>query len=62
MLSVEDDGRGIDAEDRRKPRSFGLKGLRERAHYLGGTAEVESIPGSGTRVRVRIPTPKAEAA
>ena len=62
VLSVEDDGRGIDDEDRRKPRSFGLKGLRERAHYLGGTAAVESSPDGGTRVRVCIPTPKAEAA
>ena len=62
VLSVEDDGRGIDDEDRRKPRSFGLKGLRERAHYLGGTAAVESSQDGGTRVRVCIPTPKAEAA
>ena len=58
LLAVEDDGRGISSEDRRKPRSFGLKGLRERAHYLGGTVEVLSSSGGGTRVAVRVPALK----
>lgn len=62
VLSVEDDGHGIDEADRRKPRSFGLKGLRERAHYLGGTALVERIPEGGTRVLVRIPLAAAQIA
>jgi PAS domain S-box-containing protein len=55
ILRVEDDGRGITEEDRRKTRSFGLKGLRERAHYLGGSAEVVPAPSGGTRVSVRVP-------
>jgi len=55
VLRVEDDGRGITDEDRRKTRSFGLKGLRERAHYLGGTAEIAPAPQGGTRVSVRVP-------
>ena len=61
LLAVEDDGRGISSEDRRKPRSFGLKGLRERAHYLGGTAEVVSPSSGGTRVAVRVPALRAAA-
>jgi hypothetical protein len=35
----------------------GLGNLRERAESLGGRAEIQSAPGEGTRVRVRIPPP-----
>jgi signal transduction histidine kinase len=55
VLSVEDDGRGISDADRAKTRSFGLKGLRERAHYLGGSAEIGAASGGGTRIAVRVP-------
>jgi two-component system sensor histidine kinase UhpB len=55
LLEVEDDGRGIDAEDIAKPRSLGLKGMRERALYLGGSLEVAREPGGGTRLRLRLP-------
>ena len=34
---------------------FGLLSLRERARLAGGTLEVESAPGAGTRVTVSIP-------
>lgn len=42
-LSVEivDDGRGLTSDDRRKPGSFGLRGLAERALAVGGWLEVE---------------------
>lgn len=60
VLRVEDDGRGITDGDRLKTRSFGLKGLRERAHYLGGSAEIAPAPTGGTRVSVRVPATKAE--
>ena len=61
FLAIEDDGRGISAEDRQKTRSFGLKGLRERAHYLGGTAQIEPASERGTRVAVRVPALKEAA-
>jgi signal transduction histidine kinase len=54
-LEIEDDGRGIAAEEILKPRSLGLKGMRERFAYLGGSFEVARRPGGGTRVRVRVP-------
>jgi len=54
-LDVEDDGRGIEVEDIAKPRSLGLKGMRERALYLGGTFEVERASRGGTRLRLRVP-------
>ena len=58
VLAVEDDGRGISDLDRTKPRSFGLKGVRERAHYLGGAARIEPGGAGGTRVGVRVPALK----
>jgi PAS domain S-box-containing protein len=54
-LEVEDDGLGIAPRDLAKVRSLGLKGMRERVHYLGGTVEITRAPRGGTRVRVRIP-------
>jgi two-component system NarL family sensor kinase len=54
-LRVEDDGDGFDpptvAGDR-----FGLVGMRERARLLGGALVVESAPGAGTALDVRVPT------
>ena len=53
-LTVQDDGVGFDpAGD--FPGHLGLKSMRERAERLGGTLELESSPGKGTRVRMRIP-------
>jgi PAS domain S-box-containing protein len=56
-LTVQDNGRGFDPEDPRKPNSFGLMGLRERAYALGGTVEIRSRRGQGTKIDVRIPVP-----
>jgi PAS domain S-box-containing protein len=54
-VEVEDDGRGIAAGDFAKTRSLGLKGMRERIAYLGGSFEVARAPRGGTRLRVRVP-------
>jgi signal transduction histidine kinase len=35
--------------------SFGLKGIRERARLLGGSATIRTVPGGGTRIAVRLP-------
>lgn len=53
-LRVSDDGVGFEA-DARKPRSFGLVGIHERALILGGFARIHSAPGEGTTVEVSIP-------
>ncbi|MFB3818319.1 MAG: ATP-binding protein [Candidatus Methylomirabilales bacterium] len=54
---VRDDGRGFDAAAaaRAGDRGLGLLGMRERAESLGGKLTVQSAPGAGTRLAVRIP-------
>jgi PAS domain S-box-containing protein len=54
-LEIEDDGCGITADDLAKSRSLGLKGMRERVSYAGGTLEVGRAPRGGTRVTLRVP-------
>ena len=55
QLEIEDDGRGIAEDDMARPRSLGLKGMRERVLYLGGKLEVGRAPRGGTRVTVHVP-------
>jgi PAS domain S-box-containing protein len=54
VLTVHDNGQGFDPAAPRKAGSFGLMGLRERAELLGGEVTVESTPGKGTRVELRL--------
>ena len=54
-VEVEDDGRGIAPEDLAKVRSLGLRGMRERVAYLGGSLEIGRAPRGGTRLRIRVP-------
>ena len=58
-LEILDDGRGIAPEEIAKPRSLGLKGMRERFGYLGGSFEVGRAPRGGTRVRISVPAQPA---
>ncbi|WP_175653462.1 PAS domain-containing sensor histidine kinase [Pseudomonas sp. Marseille-P9899] len=53
-LIISDDGLGFVRDDSR-PTSFGLVGMRERVLMLGGDMHLESEPGEGTSLRVRIP-------
>jgi len=55
QLEVEDDGQGIANADLARPRSLGLKGMRERVRYIGGAVEIGRAPRGGTRVLVRVP-------
>jgi PAS domain S-box-containing protein len=59
-LDVTDNGIGITQWQVDDPRSFGMIGMRERAHLWGGTVHVRNIKPSGTMVRVVIPTGKGE--
>jgi two-component system NarL family sensor kinase len=53
-LTVQDDGRGFAAEAPNAGR-FGLLGMRERTRLLGGTFQIESSPGEGTRLTAEVP-------
>jgi PAS domain S-box-containing protein len=56
IFVAEDDGRGFDPgiieKDKRR---LGLLGMRERAHLFGGSFQLRSKPGEGTRIRIEIP-------
>jgi len=58
-INVEDDGVGFNVSEitsiATKKRGFGLFSIRERLEQLGGRLEIDSKPGSGTRVTVIAP-------
>jgi signal transduction histidine kinase len=53
-IEIGDNGRGFDPAGE-FPGHFGLQTMHERAAALGGMLAVESAPGVGTRVTVRLP-------
>jgi signal transduction histidine kinase len=56
IFLCEDDGIGFDTQIIGKDkRSLGLIGMRERTSLLGGTFQLRSKPGEGTRIRIEIP-------
>ncbi|MGD9773959.1 ATP-binding protein [Diaphorobacter sp.] len=54
-LEVTDDGCGIAPGMLQKSRSFGLRGLQERARRAGGWMDISSRPGSGTSIIMTVP-------
>lgn len=54
LLVVGDDGLGFDAQQSETAGHFGLSGMRERAHLAGGDLAIDSRPGKGTTVRLKI--------
>jgi signal transduction histidine kinase len=55
LVTVEDNGPGFDVTVAKYSGRLGLKGMQERAVLCGGTLEIESEPGAGTTVYLRIP-------
>lgn len=66
VLSVSDDGAGFDVADGHREGArvggFGVVGMRERARLIGAELEIDSRPGKGTRVSVRVPLEQVPAA
>jgi signal transduction histidine kinase len=61
VAMVEDDGQGFDVatvlQTYAKRGSLGLLQMRESARLIGAQLSLDSSPGHGTRVRLRIPSP-----
>ncbi|MCP8858646.1 sensor histidine kinase [Latilactobacillus curvatus] len=55
LLKVIDDGTGFDTNAEQKAGSYGLNNIVERAHSVGGTAKIISLPNQGTSVEIRVP-------
>ena len=60
VLEIQDNGKGITEPAITNPRSFGLIGIRERAHSLGGEVDIVGIQDAGTRLTVRMPISERE--
>ncbi len=55
VMAIEDDGLGMgQSPERHERQGFGLTSMRQRATDIGGEWHIESRPGSGTRVSVRM--------
>ena len=57
VLQVRDNGAGFDMGEVKSRKSLGLVGMHERALLLNGELKVESVPGTGTTLTLRIPVP-----
>lgn len=59
-LEISDNGRGLSSEDLAKAKSFGIRGLRERAHTVGGWIDLSSN-ASGTTLILSVPLDPGDA-
>jgi two-component system, LuxR family, sensor kinase FixL len=62
QLVVADDGHGFDLPAVELNASLGIVGMRERVRMLHGQISLQSHPGEGTRIEVRVPIPPQAAA
>jgi len=60
VTEIEDDGRGFQT-DAERGAGLGLLGIRERAANAGGSLVIDSAPGRGARIALRIPLEAVEA-
>ena len=56
-LAIADDGDGFDLETAELGRGYGLPNIKDRAERLGGVLYIESSPGNGTKLDIRVPVP-----
>jgi len=61
LLEIRDNGRGIAARDMDKPKSFGLRGIRERVQNLAGSFHIAPAEQGGTLLMLKVPERAAPA-
>ncbi len=61
-LEISDDGVGFKLEEAQRSGGAGLRGMRERVQKIGGSLDVESTPGAGTRITVTAPAGRQNGA
>ena len=59
ILTIVDDGIGMDLQELKNTKTMGIVGMRERALTMGGIFTVESSPGNGTMITVTVPLASA---
>jgi len=62
QLAVTDDGPGFDLEAASRGDGLGLRTMVERSRRLGGRLHIDTLPGGGTTVEVRLAVPAEEKA
>jgi len=55
MLSISDNGTGLDKKKLREAEGIGISTMRERAELLGGVFRIETTPVGGTSIHVGVP-------
>jgi signal transduction histidine kinase len=63
LLEVNDQGRGFDPHTavEKRGESLGLATISQRMELVGGSAEVNAVPGQGVRIRLRVPALSLES-
>jgi signal transduction histidine kinase len=62
--SIKDDGRGFDSgviQAALHREGLGLVAMQERVSAIGGTLQIESVPGRGTELLIRLPLESGHA-
>jgi signal transduction histidine kinase len=52
---LRDNGEGFDIGSTEGSTHYGLKGMRERIHKIGGELALQTAPGKGTEIKITIP-------
>ena len=58
-VKIKDDGIGFDPSLIQQRKSFGILGMKERILSLEGNFDLETSPGKGTKITIRVPYPES---